>query len=122
MIDICDCQLGSYFDNVIGSIQVWKLFSIRKQLTLSSQASETLFSLKQYVYHLHDPEPKFVSDLLDKLILPILMYSCERWRFHKANLVEINYSSFSKSILHEKKFSSNSVVNLRGHPSEFSYS
>ena len=82
----------------------------KAQLTLADQGSKALFSLYKHIHHLFDPDPKFVSDLFDKLVLPVLMYACEAWGFHKAVAIERVHTNFCKKILHLRRTTSNSIV------------
>ena len=53
------------------------------QNTLAGQAQKAIFKLNKYLYKFTFVAPKHKLELFDKLISPILNYSCEVWGFVK---------------------------------------
>ena len=49
------------------------------QTTLAGQAQKAIFKLNKYLYKFTFVSPKHKLELFDKLISPILNYSCEVW-------------------------------------------
>ena len=50
---------------------------LETQNTLAGQAQKAIFTLNKYLYKFTYISPKHKLDLFDKLITPILNYSCE---------------------------------------------
>ena len=73
------------------------------QSTLAGQAQKAIFKLNKNFYKFTYSSPKHKLDLFDKLITPILNYSCEVWGFRQANQVERVHLSFCKKLLGVKK-------------------
>lgn len=80
------------------------------QNTLAGQAQKAIYKLNKYLYKFTYVSPKHKLDLFDKLITPILNYSCEVWGFMQANQVERVHLSFCKKILGVKKSTQNDFV------------
>ena len=51
------------------------------QTTLAGQAQKAIFKLNKYLYKFTYISPEHKLDLFDKLMSPILSYSCEVWGF-----------------------------------------
>ena len=58
------------------------------QTIFAGQAQKAIFNLNSYLYKFTSISPKHKLDLFDKLITPILNYSCEVWGFIQANAIE----------------------------------
>ena len=58
------------------------------QSILAGQAQKPIFKLNRYLYKLTSISPKHKLELFDKLITPVLNYSCEVWGFIQANPIE----------------------------------
>ena len=80
------------------------------QNTLAGQAQKAIFKLNKYLYKFTYISPKHKLDLFDKLITPILNYSCEVWGFSQANAVERVHLSFCKKLLGVKKSTQNDFI------------
>ena len=66
------------------------------QNTLAGQAQKAIFKLNKYLYKFTFVAPKHKLELFDKLISPILNYSCEVWGFCQANAIERVQMQFCK--------------------------
>ena len=66
------------------------------QTILAGQAQKAIFKLNSYLYKFTSISPKHKLDLFDKLITPILNYSCEVWGFIQANAIERVHLQFCK--------------------------
>ena len=66
---------------------------------LASQALKAVYSLKKSMYHYYDPKPRFMYDMFNKLIKPVLMYGSEEWGFHSAAAVKRVHTAYCKIIL-----------------------
>lgn len=80
------------------------------QNTLSGQAQKAIFKLNKYLYKFTYIPPKHKLELFDKLITPILNYSCEVWGFIQAKAVERVHLQFCKKLLGVKKTTQNDFV------------
>ena len=80
------------------------------QTTLAGQAQKTIFKLNKYLYKFTFVSPKHKLELFDKLISPILNYSCEVWRFCQANAVKRVHMQFCKKLLGVKKTTQNDFI------------
>ena len=47
-----------------------------------------MFKLFRSVNELYAPEPSFLCNLCDKLVMPVLLYGSDIWEFHKAVDIE----------------------------------
>lgn len=100
-LDIVDrfCYLGIIF-STSGKFNI-------AQATLAEQASKAVFSLKNKLRDMYDPQPDFCCMLFDKLIVPILNYGCEVWGFCRADQVERVHMKYCKSVLRMRQSSGN---------------
>ena len=73
------------------------------QTTLAGQAQKAILKLNKYLYKFTYVSPKHKLELFDKLISPILNYSCEVWGFCQANAVERVHMQFCKKLLGVKE-------------------
>ena len=80
------------------------------QKTLAEQASKAIYSLNSKLSGYVNLSPKFMLDLFDKCILPILMYGCEVWGFHDAPNIERVQLKFCKIILKVRKCTPNNFI------------
>ena len=80
------------------------------QTTLAGQAQKAIFKLNKYLYKFTFVSPKHKLELFDKLISPILNYSCEVWGFCQANAVERVHMQFCKKLLGVKKTTQNDFI------------
>ena len=80
------------------------------QNTLAGQAQKAIFKLNKYLYKFTFVAPKHKLELFDKLISPILNYSCEVWGFCQANAIERVHMQFCKKLLWAKKTTQNDFV------------
>ena len=80
------------------------------QTTLAGQAQKAIFKLNKYLYKFTFLSPKHKLDLFDKLIAPILNYSCEVWGFNQAQNIERVHLQFCKKVLGVKKNTQNDFV------------
>ena len=71
----------------------------KAQTKLAEQASKAMFSLFKYISKFSNLSVAILLELFDKLILPILCYSCEVWGFNKAKDIERVHLKFCKYIL-----------------------
>lgn len=76
---------------------------IGTQKTLAGQALKAIFRLNKYLYKFTNITVKHKLDLFDKLVVPILNYSCEVWGFHNGSAVESVHTQFCKTLLGVKK-------------------
>ena len=63
--------------NIIGIVFTTGFFFLRSVNTLAGQAQKAIFKLNKYLYKFMFVAPKHKLDIFDKLIKPILYYSCE---------------------------------------------
>ena len=80
------------------------------QTTLAGKAQKAIFKLNKYLYKFTFISPKHKLELFDKLISPILNYSCELWGFCQANAVERVHMQFCKKLLGVKKTTQNDFI------------
>lgn len=80
------------------------------QAHLADKAQKAIFKLNKYLYNFPNVTVKHRLDLFDKLILPILNYSCEVWGFHKASNIERIHTQYCKRILNVKLCAQNDFV------------
>jgi hypothetical protein len=80
--------------------------AINKQI---SQAKRALYSLISKFRKLYLPVD-IQSHLIDKCIIPILLYGAEVWGFTDTNQVEIFHNQICKQILHVHKYTSNTIA------------
>ena len=80
------------------------------QNTLAGQAQKAIYELNKYLYKFTYISPKHKLDLFDKLITPILNYSCEVWGFGQASAIERIHLSFCKKLLRVKKSTQNDFI------------
>ena len=77
---------------------------------MAGQAQKAIFKLNKYLYKFTFVAPKHRLELFDKLISPILNYSCEVWGFCQANAIERVHMQFCKKLLGVKKTTQNDFV------------
>ena len=77
-------------------------FSVTQQ-DLAHRGLRALFSIQGIAYGLIDPKPELLCMLFDRLVLPVLLYSCELWGFHTAVAVERVHLKFCKWVLKVSK-------------------
>ncbi|MCG7875034.1 MAG: reverse transcriptase domain-containing protein [Candidatus Thiodiazotropha endolucinida] len=80
------------------------------QNTLAGQARKALFTLEKYVYKFTSLTVDHMTDLFDKLIMPILNYCSEVWGFIHANTIERVHLQFCKKLLGVKKSTQNDFI------------
>ena len=80
------------------------------QNMLTGQAQKAIFKLNKYLYEFTFVAPKHKLELFDKLISPILNYSCEVWGFCQANAIERVHMQFYTKLLRFKKTTLNDFV------------
>ena len=80
------------------------------QKTLAGQAQKAIFNLNKYLYKFTYISPAHKLELYDKLISPILGYSCEVWGFCQANTIERVHMQYCKKPLGVKKTTQNDFV------------
>ena len=80
------------------------------QNMLAGQARKAFYILEKYAYSYTTLTTSHMTDLFDKLILPILNYCCEVWGFIPANTIECVHLQFRKKILGVKKSTQNDFV------------
>lgn len=80
------------------------------QNTLAGQAQKAIFKLNKYLYKFTYISPKHKLDLFDKLVTPILNYSCEVWGFIQAKSVERVHLQFCKKLLGVRKTTQNDFI------------
>ena len=81
-----------------------------KTQTKLEQASKAMFSLFKYISKFRNLSVAILLELFDKLILPILCYSCEVWGFNKGKYIERVHLKFCKYILKMKTSTLNEIV------------
>jgi hypothetical protein len=59
---------------------------------------------------IHNLSIKYLLDLLDKIVKPILLYGCEIWGFGKNDIIERVHLKFCKLVLHLKVSTPNFMV------------
>jgi hypothetical protein len=69
------------------------------QKTLASQASKAVGFIKLVSYKCGGLPAKTLFDLFDKMVLPILMYSCEIWGYNAHECINKVQTSFCKYVL-----------------------
>ena len=80
------------------------------QQDLADRGLRALFSIQGIAYELIDPKPELLCMLFDRLVLPVLLYSCELWGFHTAVAVERVHLKFCKWVLKVAKSTTNEMV------------
>ena len=80
------------------------------QITIAAQASKAVYALYRKLQNFSNLKPKFLLDLFDKFIAPILNYGCEVWGFHNAPNIEKIHLRFCKQILCVKKTTQNDFM------------
>ena len=83
---------------------------IKAQTKLAEQASKAMFSLFKCISKFRNLSVAILLELFDKLILPILCYSCEVWGFNKAKDKERVHLKFCKYVLKMKTSTLNEIV------------
>ena len=74
----------------------------KTQQTLSKQGRKAIFALNKLVKNFVGLDPLMLCDLFDKLVLPILTYSCEVWGFYPSEAIERVHRDFMRSALKVK--------------------
>ena len=69
------------------------------QITLAGQSRQAIFKINNYLYNITNISIKHILELFDKLVLPILNYSCEVWGFHTANNIERVHTQYCRKHL-----------------------
>lgn len=80
------------------------------QNTLSDQALKATFKLRKYLYRFENMSVKHTLELFDKLVTPILNYSCEVWGFCQSPHIERVHMQYCKSILGVKTSTQNDFI------------
>ena len=80
------------------------------QNNLASKAQKAIFKLNKYLYNFPNVTVKHRLDLFDKLIMPILNYSCEVWGFLSTIHVERVHTQHCKRILLVERCTQNDFV------------
>lgn len=82
----------------------------KTQQLLAKQARKAVFSLKKTASNFVGLDHVMLCDLFDKLVLPILTYSCEVWGFHQSEAIERVHREFMRSILKVKATTMNEFL------------
>ena len=82
----------------------------KAQRQLSQQGNKAMFELFSCVSKFKNFNPGILLDLFDKLILPILCYSCELWGFNVGKGIERVHLRFCKYILRIRNNTLNEIV------------
>ena len=80
------------------------------QQDLADRGLRALFSIQGIAYEFIDPKPELLCMLFDRLVFPVLLYSCELWGFHTAVAVERIHLKFCKWVLKVSKSTTNEMV------------
>jgi len=80
------------------------------QRTLASKAQKAIFKLDSYLLNFTDVSILHRLELFDKLVVPILSYSCEVWVFYNAVNIERVHTLYCKRILRVKRSTQNDFV------------
>ncbi|MCG8045176.1 MAG: reverse transcriptase family protein [Candidatus Thiodiazotropha taylori] len=83
---------------------------IMTQKILAGQALKAIFTLNRYLYKFIALSVSHVLDLFDRLITPILNYSCEVWGFQKSRDIETVHLQFFKRLLGVKQSTQNDFI------------
>ena len=76
----------------------------------SFRASDAIFQLNSYLYHLTNITPKHKLELFDKLVAPILNYGSQVWGFCEAKQIERTHLMFCKQLLGIKNATQNDFI------------
>ena len=108
-----------YGDSILEEVEHFSylgiIFSSRGKLSgtqqdLADRGLRALFSIHGIAYELIDPKPELLCMLFNRLVLPVLLYSCELWGFHTAAAVERVHLKFCKWVLKVSKSTTNEMV------------
>ena len=80
------------------------------QQDLADRGLRALFSIQGIAYELIDPKPELLCMLFDRLVLPVILYSCELSGHHTAVAVERVHLKFCKWVLKVSKSTTNEMV------------
>ena len=80
------------------------------QKTLAGYAQNAVFKMKRYLQSFVSLKPSHVCSIFDKLIHPVLNYSCEVWGFIQATAIERVHLKFCKQLLGVKQSCQNDFV------------
>ena len=117
---ILNKNLAFYYDNV--QLEIVNKFSYSGvvfssggsftecQSKLAGQAQKAIFKLNNYLYKFTNITPRHRLELFDKLVTPILNYSCEVWGFCKADKIERVHMHFCKQVLGVKFSTQNGFI------------
>ena len=117
---ILNKNLAFYYDNV--QLEIFNKFSYlgvvfssgesftECQSKLAGQAQKAIFKLNNYLYKFTNITPRHRLELFDKLVTPILNYSCEVWGFCKADKIERVHMHFCKQVLGVKFSTQNDFI------------
>lgn len=83
---------------------------LKLQDALASSGTRALYSLYRVLKNMYDPNVSLQCSLFDKLVHPVIDYSCEVWGFHKVPAVEKLHLQYCKRILHVKRSTANFFV------------
>lgn len=117
---ILNRNLAFYYDNI--QLEIVNKFSYlgvvfssggsftECQSKLAGQAQKAIFKLNNYLYKFTNITPRHRLELFDKLVTPILNYSCEVWGFCKADKIERVHMHFCKQLLGVKFSTQNDFI------------
>ena len=80
------------------------------QCKLAEQANKAVFLLYWRINRFRNMKISEILGLFDKIVLPILLYGCEVWGFHRAPEIERVHLKFCKRLLHVKQSTQNDFV------------
>ena len=80
------------------------------QTTLADKAGKAVYLLYRRISQFKNLKPKYMLDLFDKYISPILNYGCEVWGFQSSPHIERVHLKFCKSVLGVKTSTQNDFV------------
>jgi hypothetical protein len=80
------------------------------QETLAGQARKAIFKLEKYVQPFVNLTPRFMCELFDKLVSPVLSYGCELWGFITGPALERVHLQFCKRLLGVKQCTQNDFI------------
>ena len=80
------------------------------QLVLAQQGRKAMFSLRSKLKRFVNINSVVYCDLFDKMVMPVLSYSCEKCFFYPAKEIEQVHKDLCKSILKGKRSTMNEIM------------
>ena len=80
------------------------------QITLSEQATKAIFKMYKNLNRFTGLYPKFMMNMFDKMIAPILNYASEVWGYHDAPHIERVHLKYCKRVLGVKLNTQNDFI------------